>query len=148
MTVLWNLAKRSFFLWFGTIWMVSGIGVFFGGITDSRGDVLPLIPGGLAGGIGTTLVIVNLRRIIRQYDLSRNGTPVEAQITQIRPSHYTSGRTHLNYIHYQYTTVEGGTYEGKSPPMHPRDTNRWAKGAKAMIRYDAAKPRESVWLDL
>lgn len=236
MKLYWALARRSFFLWFGAIWMTAGLGVLAAAIEDTRiqlafrwsarvaqarvsgkqwlpagqdrsttsyrisyrfetdagepvessaeagvaaweaareGDrlpveylvdsprvnrlaghsrlaatLIPLLLGGLVGGAGMGLVAVNLRRIGRQHRIFTAGTPVDARITGIRASHFKRGSTHLCHIHYAFTTPTGQTFQGKSPPMHPRETDAYAAGDRVEVRYDPADPRQSVWTRL
>jgi hypothetical protein len=67
---------------------------------------------------------------------------------KIGPSHYKSGGVSLNYVHYEYTTPDGRTHLGKSPPLLPKETSHWVKNDQTTVCYDPSRPHESVWIEL
>ena len=102
------------------------------------GGVLTLLGGGLAFG--------SLRSIFRTLRLSREGLTAEGTILHVGPTNTTINRVQQWRIRYRYRDHLGRTQEAESHLLSPDEASGWRKGDTGMVRFDRARPQESVWV--
>lgn len=111
--------------------------------------VIPLVFTGVGGTLAVLGGFVVLRwraRLRRAARLERTGTIAEATVLRIQPSRITINQTARWAIHYRYEDDRGQSHEGQSEPLDRDEVLAWTPGTRGAVRFDHARPAESVWL--
>lgn len=113
------------------------------------GWMLPIIftvLGGVFTGVGGVLFFRGLGQLRTREWLLREGFPIEATVTDVRPTRLWVNGVQQWAIHYQYRDDRGRIHQGKSGALSPEETETWKEGDTGVVRFDRGRPRRSVWL--
>ena len=111
---------------------------------QSEADVVLVIVFALAGGVLTVVGGLIVGNAVRTRRLARTGNVATGRVVAVQP-----GRLQINGIlqwelRYRFQDASGRHHEGKCS-LSPEAAQAWAEGAVGRVRYDARKPRASVW---
>ncbi len=100
--------------------------------------------------IFVVLATSSLRRTFRRESVARalssGGTETEAEVTGHRTERFSKSGT-LRIIKYRYVDPDGRGHRGEGPYMYPEEADGWPVGSGVRVRYDPARPDDSIWLD-
>jgi hypothetical protein len=117
---------------------------------DAGWGVAPgFIPiGALFGALGITFVFLRLRRLLLVTRLARDGALAEGTLTRVGPGSVWINRVRQWQLEYQFTDAAGQRRMGRTDSMAPKIAQRWKRGERGPVRYDAHDPRRSIWVDV
>jgi Protein of unknown function (DUF3592) len=102
--------------------------------------------GVLTAVIGTALVIPGIRGFRRERRLWTSGTPVWATVTGHEQGNVRLNGRYLWHTRYRYDDAAGATHDGRSNYLGEGEAHSFAVGSRALVRYDAQRPSDSVWI--
>lgn len=102
--------------------------------------------GGALAALGGFVVLRWRSRLRRAARLERRGTLADATVLGVEPTRITINRTARWAIRYRYDDDRGRSHEGRSEPLDRDETLAWTPGTRGAVRFDPARPGESVWL--
>jgi hypothetical protein len=106
----------------------------FGGL-----GLLFSVGGGLTAGVG-------VRSVLRQARLRQGGVPAVAVVTAVEPTNVRVNGRPRWAIRYRYADPLGQERTGRSGHLTYEEANAWRPGDAGYIRYDARRPKQSVWV--
>lgn len=145
---LFVLLRRSFWGLFGAIWLVAGAMFIVIGLVQAvrDGEVLFPIIGVVVATVGGVLFRRGLVDVRRELRLQRVGIPAEATVTAVTETNFRYNRERQWVVHYRYMDSDGRTQEGKSGYLSPDEAADWEEGQTVAVRFDPARPSESIWI--
>ncbi len=102
--------------------------------------------GALTAAIGTALVIPGMRGLRRERRLWTSGTPAWATVTGHESANVRFNGRYLWHTTYRYEDAAGATHDGRSNYLGEGEAHGFAVGSRALVRYDAGRPSDSVWI--
>jgi hypothetical protein len=98
------------------------------------------------GGIGWVLTIRGLRGVLWARRILATGVAADAKVIAVESTNVTVNRRPQARIRYSYRDAQGAAHEGQSGYLGWNEANDVGPGGAGRIRYDPARPTESVWL--
>jgi len=153
---------ERFEVWYGGIFVVMGLiafviaGLLYGGLgraTRRRGglwDVLatPLTIGALFTVLGSVFAGYGLWKDRVERNVMENGVTVRAYVRGPEPTLTRVNGAYLWRIKYQYQDQTGQAQEASTGFMSPDEAQLWKSAEVAFVKYDPARPSDSVWLGI
>ena len=102
--------------------------------------------GVLVAAVGTALIIPGIRGFRRERRLWTSGTPAWATVTGHEQANVRLNGRYLWHVRYRYEDAAGASHDGRSNYLGEGEAHDFAEGARALVRYDAAWPADSVWI--
>lgn len=102
--------------------------------------------GVLTAAIGTALVIPGVRGFRRERRLWTSGTPAWATVTGHEQANVRLNGRYLWHTTYRYEDATGAAHDGRSNYLGEGEAHGFAVGSRALVRYDAGRPSDSVWI--
>ncbi|MEP7082569.1 MAG: DUF3592 domain-containing protein [Chloroflexota bacterium] len=102
--------------------------------------------GVLVAAVGTALVIPGIRGFRRERRLWTSGTPAMATVTGHEQANVRLNGRYLWHVRYRYEDAAGASHDGLSSYLGDGEAHEFIEGARALVRYDAARPADSVWI--
>ncbi|MGZ8512165.1 MAG: DUF3592 domain-containing protein [Candidatus Limnocylindria bacterium] len=102
--------------------------------------------GVLTAAIGTALVIPGVRGFRRERRLWTSGTPAWATVTGHEQANVRLNGRYLWHTTYGYEDAAGAKHEGRSNYLGEGEAHGFTVGSRALVRYDAGRPSDSVWI--
>ena len=119
-------------------------------LADGKELESPLVGLALGLGIGSVFGALLGRRVVglrREWRLAREGTPAEGVVLAVEPAGLSVNRVAQGRIRYRYQDHLGRTHEGDSGAVPPAEVEGWKAGDAGTVRFDRARPRDSVWME-
>lgn len=117
---------------------------------STAGDsIVPLVflsIGGVFTLIGGAFAFTSGRSLVRMLRVCRVGTDTEGTVTRAGPTNVSINRVPQWRIHYRYRDRLGRVHEGASHLVSPREGSSWSDGDAGCVRFDPARPEQSVWI--
>lgn len=100
----------------------------------------------LTAAVGTALAIPGIRGFRRERRLWSSGTPVWATVTGQEQANVRFNGRYLWHVRYRYEDAGGATHDGRSNYLGEGEAHGFVVGSRAVVRYDAGRPSDSVWI--
>jgi hypothetical protein len=107
----------------------------------------------LITGVTTLFVLIGLaiaRRGVRRAfviaRVQRAGVTAQATVQKVWATGTTINRVRQWQLSYEFRDHAGVTQRGESDLLAPHEAADWQPGAHGVVRYDRARPTDSVWL--
>jgi hypothetical protein len=113
---------------------------------EPLGSLIFLVSGLLLGGVGGFLFVRTLRNLLRADRLMRTGTETAATVTAVEQTDVSFNRRPQFRVRYSYRDGHGDTHAGDSGYLEWAEASTFSEGDTVRIRYDPARPADSVWL--
>lgn len=110
------------------------------------GPLIFLAAGILLGGVGGFLFGRALRDLLRAGRLMRTGMETGATVTAIEQTDVSFNRRPQFRVRYSYRDARGDSHAGDSGYLEWAEASAFSEGDTVPIRYDPARPADSVWL--
>lgn len=110
------------------------------------GPLIFLAAGLLLGGVGGFLFGRTLRNLVRAARLIRGGSETDAVVTAVEQTDVSFNRRPQFRVRYSYRDARGDSHAGDSGYLEWAEASAFKEGDAVRIRYDAARPADSVWL--
>lgn len=117
--------------------------------SDAKDLESPIVNLALGVGIGSlfgTLLGRQLFRLRRDLRLRRHGVPTEATVLTVEPAGVVVNRVAQWRIRYRYHDHLNKARDGDSGVVPPGDVEGWKAGDTGTVRFDPARPQDSVWI--
>lgn len=95
--------------------------------------------------IGGVFLLITARRLRKEWRLLRHGIAAQGAVRAIEPSALAVNGVRQWIVRYEYRDHHGQTRQGKSEPLPPAEA-RAGEGETCEVRYDPARPEESMWV--
>ncbi len=118
-------------------------------LADGKELESPIVSLALGGGIGSlfgALLGRQLFRIRLERRIRREGVPAAATVLAVEETRFRVKRVRQWRIRYRYQDHLGQAREGDTGAVPPADVEGWKAGDPAQVRFDRARPRDSVWI--
>jgi Protein of unknown function (DUF3592) len=102
--------------------------------------------GGLLTVIGGGVLVRTATHLWRELRLLHEGMTAQGTVFAIEPSSVAVNRIRQWNVRYRYKDHFGRPQEGKSGPVPPAAVEAVAVGDTVEVRFDRARPEESVWV--
>jgi len=102
--------------------------------------------GVLAAAAGTALAIPGIRGFRRERRLWASGTPAWGTVTGHEQANVRFNGRYLWHVRYRYEDAAGASHDGRSKYLGEGEAHAFAEGSRALVRYDAGRPADSVWI--
>jgi len=116
---------------------------------DGKDLESPIVNLALGAGIGAlfgTFFGRQLFRLRRELRLRRDGVPTEATVLTVEPAGVVVNRVAQWRIRYRYHDHLNKARDGDSGAVPPGDIEGWKAGDTGTVRFDRARPQDSVWI--
>jgi hypothetical protein len=117
-----------------------------GQIRDTVPALLFSSLGGVFAALGAVIFTIGVRGAHRVRVLTRSGTTAQARVDGVAQSNFAVNGVPQLSVHYSFKDASGRVVHGKSEAMSPEQANQWKPGDRGTVRFDAAEPRNSVWI--
>jgi len=145
-----RLGVRQFWLLFGAVWALVGIGFVVGALAALREKQEPGLwvmaaVGAAFGGTGVFLFMKGLRRVLAMQRLYREGIRVEGTVTAVEQSNMVINNVRQWVVRFTFHDFTGRVQEAKSEYMPPDEAQEWKPGDTGTVRYDQRDPSINLW---
>jgi hypothetical protein len=113
---------------------------------DPFGPVIFLVAGMLLAVVGGFLVVRTVRNLLRADRLMRTGTATDATVSAVEQTNVSFNRRPQFRVRYAYRDGRGTSHEGDSGYLEWTEASSYDEGDTVRIRYDPARPADSVLL--
>jgi len=102
--------------------------------------------GVLVTAVGAALTIPGVRGFRRERRLWTSGTPAWATVTGHEQANVRFNGRYLWHTRYRYEDNARAAHDGRSNYLGEGEAHGFAVGSRALVRYDAGRPSDSVWI--
>lgn len=117
-----------------------------GQLRDSVAALMFSLLGGVFSLLGAVIFGIGLVRARRIHRLARSGIVAQGRVDRISESNFSVNDVPQLLVHYSFKDAAGRVVHGKSEAMSPERANQWKPGDRGTVRFNAAEPRNSVWI--